>query len=544
MGQSEATYRALFENSNDAILLLRTDGTILSVNSRCVDILQYSVQEMLDRNSQDFIAPAELQDADERWERVLAGEAIPIYERKLLRKDGTLVDCDINLSLVRDEAGQPKLVQSLFRDITARKQAENVLRESEAKLRQSEAELRQANMVLEKAARLKDEFLATMSHELRTPLNSILGLSEVLAEQITGPLNERQLRSVRTIETSGRHLLTLINDILDLSKIEAGALVLNHAPIMVRDFCDNCLVFIKETAHKKKIKLSSTIDFHVMWIDGDERRLKQVFVNLLSNAVKFTAEGGRVDFQVQGDPEGGIVRFSVRDTGIGISAQDMPRLFRPFVQLDSGLTRRFEGTGLGLALVARMVELHGGSVSVESEPGQGSCFTITLPWTQEMQHLDFNTLAADSAPAKQNAGDIATDASAPLIMIVEDNDANRDTLAVYLRAKGYNVTTAKNGAQAIDAANRDLPALVLMDVQMPIMDGLEAIRRLRASTQTQIANVPIIALTAFAMPGDRERALQAGANAYMSKPVNLKELVQAVQALLEYKDAAAATTAD
>ena len=238
---------------------------------------------------------------------------------------------------------------------------------------------------MERAIRLKDEFLANMSHELRTPLTGMLALGENLQELIYGPLNERQLKILAHIETSSRHLLSLINDLLDLSKIEAGRLDLELQPVIVDDITQASLLFVKEMAFKKNIQLSYLNDQPHTAVVADGRRLKQMLVNLLGNAVKFTPEGGQVVLHVTVDAGVNEIRFAVRDTGVGIPPEAQARLFQPFTQLDSALTRQYEGTGLGLALVKRLAAQHGGTVSVASTgiAGEGSCFTITLPYTPE-----------------------------------------------------------------------------------------------------------------------------------------------------------------
>jgi len=237
-----------------------------------------------------------------------------------------------------------------------------------------------ANAELRRANRLKDEFLASMSHELRTPLNSILGLSESLQLGTYGQLNERQHTTLQYIEESGRHLLALINDILDVSKIEAGQMQLETGPVSVESVAQASLQFVRQSAFKKQIKVNLSIDSPLTPIEADERRLKQILVNLLNNAVKFTAEGGTIGLEVVADSDNRMTHFTVWDTGIGIAPEDMERLFQPFIQLDARLARSYTGTGLGLTLVQRMTEMHGGRVSVESEVGQGSRFTVSLPW--------------------------------------------------------------------------------------------------------------------------------------------------------------------
>ncbi len=461
------------------------------------------------------------------------------------------------------DADELKLLDEVATDIafaiefieqdTQRRLAEEKLRASEEALiaernslarrvEERTADLSRVNSELSRAVRAKDEFLATMSHELRTPLNAILGISESLLEQFRGPLNEGQQESLRTIEISGRHLLALINDILDLAKVEAGRMEVNLDPIVITDLCESSLLFVKEQALKKNLHLEYRVDDPQAIMYADAKRLKQMLVNLLSNAVKFTEVGGRVSLEVQTDAEAGVVCFVVEDTGIGMHPEGMTRLFQPFIQLDSRLSRQHEGTGLGLALVRRLAELHGGSVTVESELGQGSRFTIALPYASP------ETMAqnlADHALTVGGIGNTESAREAPIIpppyeyppagvrvLIVEDNTINITTVGDYLHDRGYHVVTARNGREALDIVAEARPDVILMDIQMPEMDGLETTRHLRA--MPDYADTPIIALTALAMPGDREHCLAAGMNEYLTKPVRLKGLVETIQRLVKF----------
>jgi PAS domain S-box-containing protein len=431
-----------------------------------------------------------------------------------------------------------KLVESMLQIFANRTSAEleriqalEALQQERASLAQRvterTAELTAANAELARAARLKNEFLANMSHELRTPLNAILGMTEVLQEEIYGLLNQQQTKSLHTIEESGRHLLSLINDILDLAKIEAGKVKLEISPVSAEGIANACLRFIKELALKKHLKTSMTFDYAVTIIQADERYLKQILLNLLSNAIKFTPKRGAVNLEIRGNAEQGVVDFIVSDTGIGIAEEDMKHLFKPFMQLDSGLNRAHEGTGLGLSLVYRLTEMHGGSVSVESELGKGSRFTISLPWQHNLDEL----LAAEEPTARlQATPSILVHQQGTVILLVDDNPTIIETLCDYLEAKGYQVIAAHNGIQAIDKTKEIFPDIILMDIQMPGMDGLEAMRRIRADVE--VAEIPIIALTAKALPGDKEQCLEAGANDYLSKPVSFKGLVAAIERLM------------
>lgn len=415
-------------------------------------------------------------------------------------------------------------------------QVQRHARDLELRVAERTAELNRINRELEHASRVKDEFLANMSHEFRTPLNSILGLSESLQEGLRGPLNEYQQNSLQIIQSSGRHLLELVNDILDLSKIEAGKFDFYPQQVSINDLCRSSLAFIKAQAVKKSIRVAYVNNAAVAEILVDPRRLKQILVNLLTNAVKFTPEGGQVDLQVDTDAELDLVRFTVKDTGIGIAPADLPNLFRPFVQVDSSLNRRHEGTGLGLALVQRLTDLHGGSVTVESELGRGSQFTIDLPWVREAAPARGGSEAPVEASVMVDRVDpsIKDNADRKTILLAEDNMANILTIGEYLESHGHTVIVAHDGLEAIEKAREASPDVILMDIQMPVLNGLDAIARLRGDQR--FGATPVIALTALAMPGDRERCLAAGADEYMSKPVSLKKLLHSILKLTGRRD--------
>jgi PAS domain S-box-containing protein len=422
-------------------------------------------------------------------------------------------------------------VSSLASIAIQRKRAEQTIHEYAEDLEQR-VEQRTAELI--RANRTKDEFLANMSHELRTPLNSVLGFSEILLEGVRGPLDPRQEEAVQLIHASGEHLLALISDILDVSKIEFGRFEIRPELVSVNDICRSSLNFIKQQAGKKSISVE-----YIPLVDTstnmlvDARRLKQILINLLNNAVKFTPEMGKVTLEVLADVERKQMHFTITDTGIGIAENDLQKLFKPFVQLDSSLSRQYEGSGLGLIMVEKLVEMHGGSVQVQSDAGQGSRFTVILPWEQNIKKPEGGRLpiAGHLHEPRPFSSKTLAHGNEARILLAEDNETNVMVIKDYLESHGYQVSVAQHGREALVKASETLPALILMDIQMPQMDGLEATRRLRATPGFD--TVPIIALTAFAMPGDRERCLAAGATEYLTKPVHLRKLHEMISDLLK-----------
>jgi len=410
-------------------------------------------------------------------------------------------------------------------------QQRNELRLLQERLNRQNIELARINAELRRAHRQKDEFLAGISHEVRTPLSAILGLAELLRTGIVGPLTDEQREMVSRIEESGRHLLAVINDLLDLAKIEAGRFDLAPRMIMAHDLCRASVRMVRELVNRKNQKIHINLDPRVEGIYGDERRLRQALINLLSNAVKFTPPEGQIGIDLEGDPDNEVVRISVWDTGIGIAAEDMSRLFQPFSQIDNVYQRDQAGSGLGLVIVARLAELHGGGVSLVSEPGKGSRFTITLPWTRHHQMWRTESLNADETsrseldeePLPQSHGN-------DHILLIDDDGQGSAVIGDYLRRCGYRVTHVVSGEEGLALAHHEPPDIAIVDLRLRALDGLDVIRRLR--TGVAASTPPIIALTALAMPGDRERSLEAGADVYLSKPVRLRRLAEEIAALL------------
>ena len=414
------------------------------------------------------------------------------------------------------------------------------------------ASLEKAKKAAEKANIAKSQFLANMSHELRTPLNAILGMTEGLQEEVFGGVNEQQIKALQTIERSGSHLLELIDDILHVAKIESGNFKLECTPTNIKSLCQSSLVFIKQQASSKQLQVETKLPLNLPELCVDERRIRQVLINLLNNAVKFTPEGGCITLSASmiehcgevGSTEekfSNYLRITVSDTGIGIASENIPKLFQPFTQVDTALNRKYNGTGLGLVLVKQIIELHGGKVNLTSKVGIGSCFSVDLPYAEkslsslksepqlEPEEPDINSSSVPSTIPSPVSSQISSKTSA-LILLAEDNEANQNTISNYLEAKGYRLIIAQNGKEAIEITQSHNPDLILMDIQMPVMDGLEAIEHIR--NHPTKPHIPIIALTALAVQGDREKCLQKGADDYLSKPIKLRLLVTTIEKLL------------
>lgn len=368
--QSEAQFRAIFECSSIGIGLIDMKVEIVDANPALCQMLGYSREELFGQRFTNYISQQKgdlelfgqlVSGINQDPEKLVQRNRIEM-ERLFLHKQGGLVWTHLSVSVIRDSYGNPEFFLAIVEDITERKQTELKLRASQA--------------AAEAGSRAKSEFLATMSHELRTPLNAIMGLSQLLQQEMVGPLNEKQQEYISCVYSSGQHLLALINDILDLSKVEAGKEELLQLPLLVRDVCNYVISTVSDQALDKGLELSNEIDSEAEIFIGDERRVKQMLLNLLTNAIKFTP-AGKVSLEVKKVSNG--ITFTVADTGIGIDPNNFQFLFEPFKQLDSRLNRQYEGTGLGLALTRKLARLHGGDVTVESALGQGSRFTLFLP---------------------------------------------------------------------------------------------------------------------------------------------------------------------
>lgn len=363
---TEEKFRLMVANLGEVVFQADHRGRVTFLNEYWQQLCGCAQEACIDKPLADLVAPEDANVMEDLVRQVIADDhSIKNATFLIPHRDGSGRWVQMNARKLKHPVDQSVTIVGTFVDVTDR--------------RRSEEELRQANRKLEKAAKMKDEFLASMSHELRTPLNSVLGFAEVLSEQLLGPLNQKQQQSIGNIRKSGAHLLSLINDILDLSKIEAGHEDLDRQTLIISDLAEGCLAMVRKAAQSKSQKLSLSNDSGEAVMTADRQRMIQILVNLLNNAIKFTPSGGSIDLACGIEEQTDSVVFMISDTGIGISQRDQKQLFKPFVQIDSSLSRQYSGTGLGLCLAKQLTELHDGEIGLTSSPEKGSCFTVRIP---------------------------------------------------------------------------------------------------------------------------------------------------------------------
>ncbi len=651
--EQEKTYRAMFENSNDSIILVSPQGYKLDANQHALSLLGYSREEFINLPYDRLVPKEQQQEAAEKYQQVTIGKKVPLIERTWISKTGQLIDMEINLSPVFNEDGELIMVQNLARDVTERKRAqaqiiaqrdfarqvmdvmgqgllvsdadgrveylnqalklmlgmdpengvngeyerftsreyqegvvEHLLlgnqgtplefdyqmhtfhgdtrnmritvttrwiendvvgtiavftdlsreKEVEKNLLASREQLRQANLALENAARMKDEFLSSMSHELRTPLTGILGLSEIMRLGLYGELSEKQLIAVANIEASGKILLELVNDILDLTRIESGTMNLDPELCSVNDVCGASLKLISGLVHQKNQVVSYSGPGDSLLLMANSRRLKQILVNLLRNAVKFTPDYGSLGLIVKTDTEKKEISLCVWDTGIGIKDDDMSRLFMPFLQLDGGLDRRYSGVGLGLSLVNKLVELHGGRISVESEPGLGSRFTVILPMSEisEEQKRSFTTVPFSEKKGvfwRQRVGDV---------LVISGRLAGSEKLIHALSNLGITPLVCRLGEDVLGTAAAGKPSIILMEVESPCEPVFAVLSRLKSDVRTMSIPVLMIRPDGKAADDDKDhlesvclQAINLGAAGILVEPISLILLMKELDNLVK-----------
>ena len=504
-------YRSLVQAAPDMIFSLAVeDGSITSLNPAFERLTGWSCDAWINKPFTSLSHPDDVPRAIANIHQVILGENIPPFELRILTRSGENRSAEFIVTPHRDEKRTVRFILGIARDITDRKRAEQ--------------DMQAAKEAAETASQAKSEFLANMSHEIRTPMNGFIGMTGLLLDT---PLDVRQRDFVETIRSSGETLLTLINDILDFSKIESGKLDLENHPFNLRHCITGSLDLVAATAAEKNLRLEARYsDDCPEAIVGDVTRVRQILVNLLNNSVKFTTEG-EVVVEVGTRSKGsGLheIHVSVQDTGVGIPQDRIDRIFESFSQADASTTRKFGGTGLGLSITKHLVALMDGRIWVESEVDQGSTFHFTF---QTRVPLGDEKLLVDDR-ARRSSVERHLAQRLPLrILVADDNVINQKVAHLLLENMGYRADLAADGLEVLAALARQTYDVVLMDVQMPELDGLETTARIHQDLEPQ-KWPKIIAVTAGAMRGDREKCLAAGMDDYVSKPVQADELQAAL----------------
>ena len=524
--EAQAHLAAIVQSAGVAIVGNSLTGLVTSWNPGAERLYGYTASEMIGQPV-SIIVPHDQQDQPRlALERIREGLPVEPYEAVRVRKDGTHATVFVTVSPIRDQNGTIVSAAAITRDITAQKDAEGAIRklnrELEERVAQRTADLLEANEELNKASRLKSEFLANMSHELRTPLNAIIGFSEVLLDpELNRVETEKRDQFVGNIHRSGKHLLSLINDILDLSKVEAGRMELQYETLALGPLLQGCVAIVTPLADKKNIRLSVTCDPPHGNLRADAAKVKQILYNLLSNGVKFTPEGGQVSVIASlSDSE---ARIAVHDSGIGIAPEDQERVFEAFRQIEQGTARQQEGTGLGLALVKRFVELHGGQITLKSSLGHGSSFTFTLPLVDDLD-LEQARVAQVAPIARQESPE-------PLglpILVVEDEAEAAQLLSIYLTQGGYQVHTVSSVNEALLAIPSVRPVAVMLDIMLPGREGWELLTTLRADPATKDLAVIVVTIVDNSTLG-----FALGATDYMVKPIEKTALLDSIARIVQ-----------
>ncbi|MBZ0158187.1 MAG: response regulator [Alphaproteobacteria bacterium] len=544
----------VLDTTADIVITTDTGRRIVEFNKGASRVLGYTKEEMTGREVEElWVRPEERGEIMAILERdgYVAG-----YETQLKAKDGRPIDVSLTLTILKDSDGRMLGTVGISKDITEKKKLERAIEERNAELHELNEkleekvfertkEIERANRELERSNKLKSQFIATMSHELRTPLNSILGFSELLLDDVYGALEEKQKRHVQNIYNSGSHLLQLINNILDIAKIESGKMELHYESFSLAHAVAEVETVIRSLADRKKQEMRVRIPGDLPPVKADRVKFKQILYNLLSNAVKFTPEGGAITLEASVVGGSGLppfahtlevfsekaefLVFSIEDTGIGIRAEDRERIFSEFEQGDSSYSRKYEGTGLGLALTKRLVALHGGEIAVESEENVGSRFTFIIPLFDGVvagEPLRRPFRPVEEFPAQDVEVVKSKRSKSPLILVVEDDPSTSEVLTLYLAQAGYRIAHAYSGIEAVHRIKELKPFAVLLDVMLPEKDGWEILQEVKSDPETK--DIPVIISSVI---DNRELGFALGASDYLVKPVDRTTLLKKLQEL-------------
>jgi PAS domain S-box-containing protein len=511
---------AIINSAEDAIISKSLEGIITSWNRGAESLFGYEAYEVIGKSIEILIPLDHINEEPGIIARLKRGEQIDHFETIRVRKDGSLVNISLTVSPIKDASGKVIGASKIARDITDRKIYEKHLHEA---LRQA----RDAQNRAEEASRLKDEFLATISHELRTPLNAILGWLSLLVE---GNLDEvTAQKALSTIWRNAKSQAQLIEDLLDVSRIANGQLRLSITPFSATSLIMTAVESIKPLAQDKRIRLQMIVDSSADTIVGDAERLKQVIWNLLSNAIKFTPPNGNVCIELGRTDN--HVKITVKDDGIGIQPEFLPRVFDHFSQADGSTTRSYGGLGVGLAIVKSIVEMHNGSIEVESNGiNQGTTFTVFLPFKEDYSAA--NSESRNDDAESRITPEHRTELKNLKIMVVDDEKDTCEMISIAFEQCGANVVTATSAGEALRKLSTWTPDVLVSDISMPEIDGYELIKQIKSSTTlTSTRDIPAVALTAMVRVEDRLKALAAGYQMHVSKPIEIAELRAAVASL-------------
>ncbi|MEW6052369.1 MAG: diguanylate cyclase [Nitrospirota bacterium] len=528
----------LMEASNDMVIMTDPSGIITVFNDRATALLGYSEQYLKGRDISLLLKETLLKEIREKLEKQV--ELID-QEATLLGSGGRTLEVKLNALSLKDSKGKISGFIFISRSLKEEKDLKELLKEKsrelenlkqnlEKKVLERTEELEKTNRELEYANQLKGRFIANMSHELRTPLNSVLGFSDVLLDRTFGNLTENQERYIKNIYTSGKHLLELINNVLDIAKIESGKYEMVYETFLVDEVIGDVINVMKSLAEDKFIEIFVSIGEGISTLTADRVKLKQILYNLLSNAIKFTPEGGMVKIDVMKEesadklnagaaPGIEFIRFSVQDTGIGIGPEDKERIFDEFEQASTSLAKKYGGVGLGLALTKKLVELHGGAIAVESNLGEGSMFSFWIPVTSPVPEItETENLEAVSLNFPWMKDE------APLILIVEDDLSTSELLTLHLTQSGYKVAHAFNGEEALEKARKLQPFAITLDVLLPKKDGWEVLQELKTDQTT--SHIPVII---HSIVDNKDLAFALGATDYLLKPLDKEAMLSKLE---------------
>ncbi|NOX20797.1 MAG: diguanylate cyclase [Nitrospirae bacterium] len=537
----QASLDALMDSVNDLVLITDLEGIITDCNSRFLDY-NLSKADLVGKSIADVISTESNGFLNEVIKKRSVVHELKVNLTEELSKRAEIEELKLNASPVKDKSEKVHGYIFVLEDTTERlrllselEQAKESLESLNQMLEQKVVErteaLERMNRELEKANQLKSRFIANMSHELRTPLNSIIGFSDILLEETFGSLTDEQKRYIRNIQNSGKHLLELINNVLDLSKIDSGRYELQYETFFVDEVIHEVVETMKPLAESKSLSININIDPEIDTLTADRVKIKQVLYNLISNAIKFTPEGGSILITAQREKinDEDAVRFAVKDTGVGIPPDDIDRIFDEFEQIDTSLSRQYGGVGLGLALSKRLVELHGGRISVESTLGKGSTFYFSIPTAREVPKEEPVERPEEVLEAvKLNYP--WTKKEAPLILVVEDDQPTIELLTIHLTQAGYKVAHAFNGEEAIEKARTLKPFAITLDVMLPKKDGWEVLQELKSDETT--ANIPVII---HSIVDNKDLAFALGATDYILKPLDKDILIEKLNELAATK---------